>query len=609
MLTSPILSNKLIKEFAILHLIYYFCRMKKIIIIFFGLIVFLSSCTNHDRKIEYSTLENNVEKNPMETLDKIDSILRILEDGNVSDYMHLSLLRYQAKDLLDKNISKEQDIKKIKAITQFYKEQENNPKLLKLSLYYCGRIYSEQHDAPSALDYYEQAVNINNKDLAFDSKIYSQIGYLFYFQNLNKEAFKNFTFAYTLAKEAKDTMKIVNAMKDIAYVEIANNNYNNAIKTLAKALNIAKSTTSCTQRRINSITSYLAMALNQNGEYTKAKKIIEPVLKEIHPSDTSAVFSIYAEILENLQYDSAAFYYRYLSEKGSIYAQETAFSYLIEAAIKHTKNETAQKYLQQYFNARNNVKKYTYTKSLLQVSKLYNYQQQIKEREIVKNEKKTIIYIASIIVALLVIAILLCLLIIQRKIQHENIQKKRIQILQKIQKNILQQKEKELMTIKDKIAFWENQINSTQIQNQKLQEQLAKEEENYAIKNALYTIEKKERNVAFNTLSKTDIVNKILLKSKAIQREHLTTSEKDEVIQVFKTYLPKFIDDLMALYDLSLQELLVCLLLKLNIKPSSISYLLGTTISSISKIRSRLYKKIFNKDGGAEKWDEFIRSL
>lgn len=120
------------------------------------------------------------------------------------------------------------------------------------------------------------------------------------------------------------------------------------------------------------------------------------------------------------------------------------------------------------------------------------------------------------------------------------------------------------MTIKDKIAFWENQINSTQIQNQKLQEQLAKEEENYAIKNALYTIEKKERNVAFNTLSKTDIVNKILLKSKAIQREHLTTSEKDEVIQVFKTYLPKFIDDLMALYDLSLQELLVCLLLKLN---------------------------------------------
>ena len=106
MLTSPILSNKLIKEFAILHLIYYFCRMKKIIIIFFGLIVFLSSCTNHDRKIEYSTLENNVEKNPMETLDKIDSILRILEDDNISDYMHLSLLRYQAKDLLDKNISK-----------------------------------------------------------------------------------------------------------------------------------------------------------------------------------------------------------------------------------------------------------------------------------------------------------------------------------------------------------------------------------------------------------------------------------------------------------------------------------------------------------------------
>lgn len=98
--------------------------MKKIIIIFVGLIVFLSSCTNHDRKIEYSTLENNVEKNPMETLDKIDSILRILEDDNISDYMHLSLLRYQAKDLLDKNISKEQDIKKLKLSLNFIKSRK-----------------------------------------------------------------------------------------------------------------------------------------------------------------------------------------------------------------------------------------------------------------------------------------------------------------------------------------------------------------------------------------------------------------------------------------------------------------------------------------------------
>lgn len=60
----------------------------------------------------------------METLDKIDSILRILEDDNISDYMHLSLLRYQAKDLLDKNISKEQDIKKLKLSLNFIKSRK-----------------------------------------------------------------------------------------------------------------------------------------------------------------------------------------------------------------------------------------------------------------------------------------------------------------------------------------------------------------------------------------------------------------------------------------------------------------------------------------------------
>jgi hypothetical protein len=56
-------------------------------------------------------------------------------------------------------------------------------------------------------------------------------------------------------------------------------------------------------------------------------------------------------------------------------------------------------------------------------------------------------------------------------------------------------------------------------------------------------------------------------------------------------------------------EYQVCLLVKLRVPPKDIATVLARDTSTISTVRSRLYKKVFGRKGGAKEWDDFILSI
>ncbi|MBQ8157865.1 MAG: hypothetical protein IJ081_02450 [Prevotella sp.] len=78
--------------------------------------------------------------------------------------------------------------------------------------------------------------------------------------------------------------------------------------------------------------------------------------------------------------------------------------------------------------------------------------------------------------------------------------------------------------------------------------------------------------------------------------------------QIRKVY-PGFCSQLRNLHAMSELEYQVCLLIKLRVAPSDIAVVLARDASTISTVRSRLYKKVFNQKGGAREWDEFILSI
>ena len=78
--------------------------------------------------------------------------------------------------------------------------------------------------------------------------------------------------------------------------------------------------------------------------------------------------------------------------------------------------------------------------------------------------------------------------------------------------------------------------------------------------------------------------------------------------QVKKIY-PGFTSQLRTLHPMSELEFQTCLLIKLRIAPSDIAAVLSREVSTISTVRSRLYKKVFGKKGSTKEWDDFILSI
>lgn len=89
----------------------------------------------------------------------------------------------------------------------------------------------------------------------------------------------------------------------------------------------------------------------------------------------------------------------------------------------------------------------------------------------------------------------------------------------------------------------------------------------------------------------------------------MSSNEWKELHALFSKYIPHFQNSLKELTPLSETEWRVCMLLKLNIAPSSIAILMSKTPGAISSVRERLYKKVFGKRGSTKDWDDFIKSI
>ena len=99
------------------------------------------------------------------------------------------------------------------------------------------------------------------------------------------------------------------------------------------------------------------------------------------------------------------------------------------------------------------------------------------------------------------------------------------------------------------------------------------------------------------------------LRKKITSGKRLSTEDWNGIEERFRSVYPRFTSTLITLHNMSETELRVCYLIKLNASPSEIAGVISKDTSSVSSIRSRLYKKVFGKKGSSKDWDEFIRSL
>ena len=99
------------------------------------------------------------------------------------------------------------------------------------------------------------------------------------------------------------------------------------------------------------------------------------------------------------------------------------------------------------------------------------------------------------------------------------------------------------------------------------------------------------------------------LQKRMASGQRMKEEEWTDVEQQLMTLYPGFTSQLRGLYPMSELELQVCQLIKLRIPPKDIAAVLSRDTSTISTVRSRLYKKVFGRKGSTKEWDDFILTI
>ena len=100
-----------------------------------------------------------------------------------------------------------------------------------------------------------------------------------------------------------------------------------------------------------------------------------------------------------------------------------------------------------------------------------------------------------------------------------------------------------------------------------------------------------------------------LLTTHIYNNKVLKTADWQLIEERLLASFPTFRDNLFSLYQLSETEYHICLLIKLEVSPSNMAKLMATGNSTISQSRLRMQQKVFNGQGTAKDWDNYVLSL
>lgn len=499
-------------------------------------------------------------------------------------------------------------------ILNYYKQTDDLH--LPETYYYAGRIYRDLGDVPQALDYFNNTLDAlpsSSDSYSLKSKVYSQIGTLFLYQDIYDEALKMFKEAFHYDLLLEDSVGMSYDLRDMATSYRCLNQIDSAIYYYGKANDLALALHQ--QRFVSMIQSQMAGLYIQLKKYDLAKQFLQSSLSYQHKADKSGIFSVAAKYYHQLgTKDSAAYYYTQLLDFGTIYAKQAAHWGLAELAIDNNHEQDAIPHLRAYMQCVDSIRKITDREAIRQMRSVYNYK--LREKEIAhlksKNEQTKLIIISLLSLCAILASITFAyiqyfkLKQLQLTIRLKKIKRLKDKLYSRSVQFIEENKRKiEELEIMERKFLEVDQINTT------LKEQLNAQKELIIYTNKQIKLDLNRREQSQAVLFKSEIYLHIQRQLKINDRSKRMLSDEDwkELEKLVNSTYNGFKENLYDIYNLSLFEYRVCLLIKINIQPIDIGKLTEHSKESISSTRRRLYEKVFHIKGAPKDWDDFIYSL
>ena len=377
-------------------------RTLRTLLLFFPLLLFaFVSCGKRNDGLpalqRVALLANTHPDSAMALLDSLrDSIF--LQPRSVR--MYYDLLTVKARD---KAYIRHTSDSLIRSVLRYY-ERQNDKKHLPETYYYAGRVYSDLGDAPQALNYFIRASETaDGKDYDLLSRIYSQIGTLYLYQDVYDKALPVFRKCYQYNLLEGDSAGMVYAIRNIGRTYRTLDQVDSALHYYKEADSLAiKLGSNLLRMRVN---GEFSAYYTQLGMYKEAYKCLQWAFLQFNSDDRAPAYSTVAHYYLNInQLDSALIYFTKLLKMDDYLYLQSAYKGLGEIATKRGNYAEACSYWALYEMYRDSVQSITQTETVRKINALYNYQLREEENNRLqmqnRQQKNYIVWItASMVVA------------------------------------------------------------------------------------------------------------------------------------------------------------------------------------------------------------------
>ena len=537
----------------------------------------------------------------------LDSLSSAINQADKATRMRYDLMLIKSRD---KAYIEHRNDSMIAPVVEYFTDH-TDPDLTPLALYYAGRVYSDLGDAPRALDYFQKAVNAIGDDTIKHYGLYkichSQIAELFMHQHLFNYALNSAIKAVDLSSPEMlhwDYEMIACIYYEIGTIDSSLTYYKRAYDSALKN----------NPAGISRVKQQMASFFYHCGEYSKADSILSTLMTN-YPADLkNQVYSTKASNTIKIEGYEAAFpYLKWLADSGNIYGQtygngELAnyYSYIAEKYDAAEKYDSAAMHLRSYIKLQDSINKITQIEAVEKVKGMYDYSIREKDNKILRTEnrlrRELNVALAFILAAVVFIGWILFRDSNRKRmmLRYKNIALK--SILDDTRKST-KEYQQEMQAKVDSLTKQLDVIDSVKA----TATELAIKKSEILLSDSILTVE--ERAQQHIRLLEKPVIS--YLKNGLTKGESLnTTKALAELEKCVNDIYPEFKHKLISICGVNITEYNVSLLLKSGFSPSEISKLLSKSNETISSIRRRLMKKVFNQKNASPKlWDEFISSL
>ncbi len=357
------------------------------------------SVSQPDRRLD--RVNDLASTSPQEALDSLAAIdYTQLSDADKHYYDFLSIKASDKAYIMHKSDSL------ILKVIDFESKHQGNGRYPE-ALYYGGRVYSDLGDYPTALHYYQNALDrlpTDTESKRLKTKVLTQLGHLLNILRLYKQAIPYIEEAIRIDSAINDSLNLMYDIQQLGAVHLRAKNYDTAESLFKQARLLAKS---FSPSEIANQEMQLAAIKYYKNQIDSALFFIRPVMKDIDSISRNTA-SAYACIIyhkANIP-DTALIYANELIQRDQLNRRTGYQIALASDMLKYLPKDSLLRYISKYRDAMETDLSQNGIQEALIQNSFYNYQlhqrKRLKAETANENLHKWIIAILLIVFALTV---------------------------------------------------------------------------------------------------------------------------------------------------------------------------------------------------------------